>query len=341
MRKLIALTLFTQLVFISSILSQDTFSIVAIDTLTGEIGAAGATCSDGIANVGGVQLINQIIPGKGAVNAQAWICLNENSNLDYAIELLNENRQANEILDSLKNNDRCEAQNYDINFRQYGIITIDSSDNKHFAAHTGNMATDAKGDRVGKDYIIIGNNLTDTTVLDLMESAFINQQGTLADKIMAAMHAGKNEGGDSRCSDRGTSSTSAFLRVAKKDDEVDSPYLNISIPGVPMGVEPIDSLQTLYNDFIVGISNSVSVLNGLNLIHAPADEQLFFTLNFTGFSAFNVTIYNTLGIQVLKQKFQQHQELYQIKLPEMTNGTYLLTVKTKEGFASKKFQVLR
>lgn len=341
MRKLIVLTLFTQLVFISSILSQDTFSIVAIDTLTGEIGASGATCSDGIANVGGVEVINQIIPGKGAVNAQAWICLDQNSNLTYAIDLLNEDRQAAEILDSLLNNDRCGAQNYDANFRQYGIITIDSSENRHLEAYTGNMATDAKGERVGKDYIIIGNNLTDTAVLDSMESAFTNQEGTLADKIIAAMHAGKSEGGDSRCSDRGTSSTSAFIRVAKPDDEIDSPYLNISIPGVPMGVEPIDSLQILYDDFLVSASDFNYLLNGLNILKSPVDKQLFFSLNSANTSNLDVSISNISGIQIFNQKFSQNQNVYTINLPDIANGVYLLTVKTKEGFASKKFQVLK
>lgn len=341
MRKLIALTLFAYLIFIPSIFSQDTFSILAVDTLTGEIGAAGATCSDGIATVGGVQLINKIIPGKGAVNAQAWICLNENSNLDYAMDQINKNRQAEEVLDTLLSHDRCEAQDYNIDFRQYGIITIDSAGGKHLTAHTGNMTSDYKGEKKGANYIIIGNNLTEVAVLESMEYAFLQQDGTLADKLMAAMHAGKETGGDARCSDRGTSSTSAFIRVAKPDDEAEAPFLYISIPGVPMGVEPLDSLQTLYNDFLVSTSNSVNVLNGLNLLHSPEDKQLFFTLNLSNFSDFNVSIYNTLGVQLLSQKFHQHQTLYPINLPDITNGVYLFTVKTKEGFASKKFQVLR
>lgn len=341
MKKLIALTLFTCLISIPSIFSQDTFSILAIDTLTGEIGSAGATCSDGIANVGGVQLINQIIPGKGAVNAQAWICLNENSNLDFAIEQINKNRQADEVLDTLLNYDRCEAQNYNIEFRQYGIITIDSTGKKHLEAYTGEMATDAKGEKKGDDYIIIGNNLTEVAVIGSMESAFVQQEGTLADKLMAALQAGKNAGGDSRCSDRGTSSTSAFIRVAKPDDEVESLYLYISIPGVQMGVEPVDSLQVLYDQFLLSTANSDNVLNGLNLLQSTDGKQLFFTMDLAGFSGFDVFIYNALGVKVLKQKFLQHQEFYPINLPEMTNGVYLLTVKTNVGFASKKFQVLR
>ena len=71
MKNLILLSFFLSLSI--NIYSQDTFSIIAVDSITGEVGAAGATCVDGIAQWGGIQLLNKIIPGKGGVNAQAWI----------------------------------------------------------------------------------------------------------------------------------------------------------------------------------------------------------------------------------------------------------------------------
>jgi len=140
----------TTLSFYTTIFSQDTFSIIAFDAITGEIGAAGATCSDGIAEYNGVQLINKIIPGKGAANSQAWVCLQpSNINLDYAINQMNLNLQAPQILDSLRKNDKCPIQNMDINFRQYAIITIDSTGDTQLAAHTGSMTTNARGERIG------------------------------------------------------------------------------------------------------------------------------------------------------------------------------------------------
>ena len=44
---------------------QHTFSIVAVDTLTGEIGSAGATCGDSIiwAGTPGAYIISDILPG--------------------------------------------------------------------------------------------------------------------------------------------------------------------------------------------------------------------------------------------------------------------------------------
>jgi len=341
MKKLFVLTLVTYLFSTISVFAQDTFSILAIDTLTGEIGAAGATCSDGIAGYDGVRIINQIIPGKGAVNAQAWICARPNINLDYAIGQINLNRQAQEVLDSLLNNDQCSAQDFNVDFRQYGIITVDSTKSNHLVAFTGTKATDVKDEKIGANYVIIGNNLTSEAVLDSMESRFLKQEGTLADKLLAAMHGGKSAGGDSRCTDRGTSSTSTFLRVAKPDDEFLSPSIYINIPGVPMGVEPIDSLQALYDDSMVGIENNQEVFQGLNILFSPINDDLFFNINLIDFSSFDVAVYNLSGIMVFNQTITQNQAMYKVNLPELSNGSYLLSVKTKSGYAGKKFQVIK
>ena len=65
--------LFSFILFVSlNSFSQDTFSIIAVDPQTGEVGAAGATClynqSDGI-----IDIISSIIPGKGGILSQAYV----------------------------------------------------------------------------------------------------------------------------------------------------------------------------------------------------------------------------------------------------------------------------
>ena len=45
-----------------SLWAQDTFSIVAVDPATGEVGSAGATCVEGIGALGGVILLSGIVP---------------------------------------------------------------------------------------------------------------------------------------------------------------------------------------------------------------------------------------------------------------------------------------
>ena len=54
--------------------AQHTFSIVAVDAITGEIGSAGATCLD-IDDLGGEEgalVISDIIRGVGAIHSQAF-----------------------------------------------------------------------------------------------------------------------------------------------------------------------------------------------------------------------------------------------------------------------------
>ena len=68
------------LLSISNLYSQHTFSIVAVDTLTGEIGSAGATCGDSIIWPGtpGAYIISDILPGVGAIHTQSfWLASNQ------------------------------------------------------------------------------------------------------------------------------------------------------------------------------------------------------------------------------------------------------------------------
>ena len=61
------------------LLSNDTFSIVAVDTLTGQIGSAGASC------IQGSIIISDIHPGLGAIHTQSYW---NGSNQDSASSLM-------------------------------------------------------------------------------------------------------------------------------------------------------------------------------------------------------------------------------------------------------------
>jgi hypothetical protein len=49
---------------------QDTFSICAIDSLTGEVGSAGASCVDATTSGTGVIVISDVHPGLGVIHTQ-------------------------------------------------------------------------------------------------------------------------------------------------------------------------------------------------------------------------------------------------------------------------------
>jgi uncharacterized Ntn-hydrolase superfamily protein len=66
--------LFLIIVSTRILVSQDTFSIVAVDTITGEVGSAGASC------IPGSMIISDVHPGLGAIHTQSyWNAINQDS----------------------------------------------------------------------------------------------------------------------------------------------------------------------------------------------------------------------------------------------------------------------
>ena len=226
--------------------AQDTFSIVAVDKETGEIGAAGATCIKGIEQ-GIIKVISSIVPGKGGIISQAYVCI-PNKNLQNATTKMKEGMSPSEIIDWLIENDDCQ---YGTELsRQYGIVDFDDNGNVRTAGFTGSEANDYKEDRQGVNYSIQGNILLNKSVIDKMEQNFLNTNGSLAEKLMAAMQGANFPGADNRCLDDGTSSTTGFLVLYKKDDAIDNPSIKINIGAQPSGVEPIDIIQKKLNEVI-------------------------------------------------------------------------------------------
>lgn len=324
---------FTFLTF--QIQSQDTFSIVAVDSLTGEVGAAGATCLDGSAQFGGVQIINKLIPGKGGVNAQAFICISPNINLDNAIAQMNGGSSPDAIIEWLQGNDACSSQNFNPAFRQYGVVDFDSDGSPRAAAFTGASADDYKGHRVGSNYAIQGNILLGPEILEGIENGFNNTTGSLAQKLMAAIQGANVAGADARCLGRGTSSTTAFLRVYRPDDLPNNPYLELNILEMPFGEEPIDSLQNLFDAWQL-TSNTSTVFSEKNfdvtLSPNPVNELLQIRFKLKEATALELHIYNLAGQNVLQTSLEAADGFVQkIDTQYFPQGIYYLHLQTKDG----------
>lgn len=213
-----------------------TFSIVAIDTLTNEVGSAGASC------IGNSVIISDIHPNIGAIHTQSYY-LQYNQN--YASELMILGLSPSEIIEMLEEND---IQN-NPGIRQYGIV--DMVNGGRSAAFTGNSCIDYKGHITGPNYSIQGNILLGPEILTQMENNFINTTGTLSDKLMAAMQGANIPGADTRCLDDNISSLSSFIRVAKPNDSSNNTYLDLRVNNTFGNSEPIDSLQTIYNQWVI------------------------------------------------------------------------------------------
>ncbi len=263
------LLLVTGLFTVVACFAQDTFSIVAVDESTGEVGSAGASCVEGAANLGGVILISDIIPGRGGINGQATVCI-PHVNLNNGIDQMQNGSAPQEILDWLFANDACGfGTNED---RQYGIVDFDPMGVARSAAFTGSNALDYAGHRVGSNYSIQGNILLGPEILDSMESKFLNTPGPLAKRLMAALQGANVPGADSRCLDAGTSSTSAFLQVYKSDDLPNNPFLRINVMETATGVEPIDSVQVLFDAWCTTVSTTNIEADFIKVYPNPAKE---------------------------------------------------------------------
>jgi uncharacterized Ntn-hydrolase superfamily protein len=138
--------------------------------------------------------------------------------------------------------------------RQYGIV--DLTRNGESAAYTGVNCINYKNHVTGPGYAIQGNILLGQVIIDTMQSAFLNTPGPLADKLMATLQAAKILGADTRCASRGTSSQSGFVKVVRIGDG-GTPYLQIVVPDTPVGTDPINLLQGMFDNWKISLINVV------------------------------------------------------------------------------------
>ena len=124
----------------------------------------------------------------GAIATQAW------ANVAYkgqALALLDEGATASVALQRLLEED--DGRDH----RQVGIVDSEG----HSASHTGPACLPWAGGRTGDGYAIQGNILTGEEVVEAMEAAWhdVSDPGvTLARRLLAALRAGDEAGGDSR-----------------------------------------------------------------------------------------------------------------------------------------------
>ena len=238
----ITLSILFMIIGIINGISQDTFSIVAMDPITGEVGSAGASCVDLDANnLPTDDFLGELFPGLGAINSQAYYIPANQAN---ARARMNEGYTPSEIIEWLINND---VQNQP-QFRQYGIVGK-VGENIETAAYTGVATDDYKNDITGPNYSIQGNILLGEEVLNGMEAGFLNTEGDLACKLMGALQGANIVGADFRCTNNGTSSLFAFVKVAQPSDTFGNPSFLLSVrTGSTDQIEPITELQILFDE---------------------------------------------------------------------------------------------
>jgi len=212
-------------------LSQATFSIVAVDTVTGAVGGAGASC------INDSYIINDLIEGIGAVHTQAWWL---QANKDNAHILLADGLSPDSIISWLENNDVEGTPE----MRQYGVVTLAGQGAS--AGYTGWGTNPWAGHITGPGYAIQGNILLGPEIVQGMETAFLTTEGRLEDKLMAALQAANVPGADTRCLPNNKPALSSFIKVIYPGDGA-TPFLQLVVASAPGTINPITRLQELYD----------------------------------------------------------------------------------------------
>jgi len=314
--------------------AQDTFSICAVDTVTGEVGSAGASCIDASQIATGVLIISDVHPGKGVIHTQAsWIAANQNN----AKTQMNLGLTPQQIIAWLQGND----VGGNPSVRQYGIVDFDSSGSPRVAAFTGVNCMNYKNHITGPNYSIQGNILLGQQILDSMQARFLNETGDLACKLMAALQGAKVIGADTRCTTSGNSSLSAFIRVAKPGDVPPSYYLALNVPQGPVGFEPIDSLQTLFNA-VHSCNTAVTEYSKQNFSVSvqpnPTKDKVNFILEGITIDKFTLEFFNPLGQKVFSRETKNTRENI-FDISSLERGMYFYKITLKDGkTASGKLQ---
>jgi uncharacterized Ntn-hydrolase superfamily protein len=210
-------------------LYPSTFSIVARDPATGDLG---------IAVQSKFLAVGSVVPwaqaGVGAVATQAW------ANTAYGPEglrLMAAGWTAPEALAQLL------ATDQDIRHRQ--VLLVDAAGRA--AAHTGEMCHDWAGHIVGEGYACAGNILVGAETVQAISETFKSAQGALPERLVAALAAAQAAGGDRRGQE------SAALRVVRtaggyggRDDH----YIDLRVDDHPQPIAELGRILGLHRLYL-------------------------------------------------------------------------------------------
>lgn len=190
MVKRILLAVLSMVLFVGALWAQErpgkplrpvaTYSIVARDPATGELGVAVESHWFSVGTA-----VPWAEAGVGAVATQSFV---ESSYGPLGLDLMRAGRSAPEALRGLLAADEGRE------VRQVAMIDAEG----RVVAHTGSKCIAAAGHHVGTNYSVQANLMDKPTVWPAMARAFESATGDLADRLLLALEAAQHEGGDIR-----------------------------------------------------------------------------------------------------------------------------------------------
>jgi uncharacterized Ntn-hydrolase superfamily protein len=157
-----------------------TFSLVAYDSATHQLGIVVQSKAFAVGSI-----VPWLLPGVGAVATQA------NANLHLGprgLALLREGRHPSEVVEQLLESDEGRK------VRQLGIVDAQGRS----ATYTGPNCLDWAGGLSAEGWACQGNILAGKQVVEAMAEAYATTAGPFAERLLAALAAGQEAGGDIR-----------------------------------------------------------------------------------------------------------------------------------------------
>ncbi len=220
-----------------------TWSIIAVDTRSGLVVISSATCvsAESLRGRGGLMSIQAIVvPGIGVAAAQAGVD-GTRANQTLIFEQIKNGTDPDAIL-------RMLSEDPSFQRRQFGIVDLQGRMVGFSGEQNGYSALAVQSEVRGEGifFAIQGNILeSDAVVLDAVD-AFLAAEGTVVDRVMAAMEAADRAGGDSRCSCRTEPTPETDIRCGHKTAHV--AYIAAAKADDPMGEAHSSGAYSLFID---------------------------------------------------------------------------------------------
>jgi uncharacterized Ntn-hydrolase superfamily protein len=220
-----------------------TFSIVARDP---EQDAVGVAVQSKFISVGSV--VPFVSADAGAIATQSF------ANVAYGPDghdLLRRGKSAKEVVMELTGADpefesrQLGVVKSPVAMRDQGIVDGTDEEGETIAAFTGADCFDYAGDIQGDHYTVQGNILENRETLEAMADAFEETEGGLPERLIAALHAGNDAGGDKR------GEQSAALYIAKPEGGYEGRNDRWVDVRVDDHEKPIDELERVFKIYDV------------------------------------------------------------------------------------------
>tara|TARA_R110002012_G_scaffold319389_4_gene539847 strand:+ start:5587 stop:6525 length:939 start_codon:yes stop_codon:yes gene_type:complete len=221
-----------------------TYSIVARDSVTGEMGVAVQSHWFSVGSL--------VIYGEAGVGVVATQSLVNPSYGPKGLALMKQGVLPQDALNQLLKADTGAM------YRQVAFLNSKGE----VASHTGDLCIAEAGHRNGKNFSVQANMMLNNTVWDAMANAFETTKGTLSERILAAMKAAQAEKGDIR------GKQSAAILIVKPETTGNSWEDTIMDLRIEDHENPIEELERL-----MGIHKAYNFMNLGDLAMEVGDSE--------------------------------------------------------------------